>query len=713
MDSPSWNDRNHRILVVDDNRAIHDDIRKILAGGDAAAGLADDEEFLFGETAASTDDFDIDSAYQGQEGFALIEKSLAEQRPYALAFVDVRMPPGWDGIETIEQMWRICPALQVVVCTAYSDYSWADIRRRLGHSDNLLILKKPFDNIEVTQLAYALTKKWWVSREALARVEELDIKVAQRTQELRLAEAAFRTVFESSPIGISLSDAEGRYLRVNTAFEELLGLSGASMLGRTPVELGWFAPDTLDEVSRRLASFGCVDAFEISRAIPGRGPRTCLMWWRAVTVDRKPHMLAFLLDITDRKRMEEELERARLGAEAAARAKSDFLANMSHEIRTPLNGVLGLSSLLEEKDVAGDALSLIRLIRASGETLAKILDDVLDYSKIESGKLDLERAPFSLRESLAWGVDLFRPKAEEKHIALNLEVAEDIPDRLTGDATRIRQVLANLVSNAVKFTEQGAVSIHAELDGRGGDGAYRIRVRVRDTGIGIDAEKASRLFHAFTQLDASTTRRFGGTGLGLAICKRLVEMMGGSISVVSRPDQGSEFVFDFLAAPCPEQRRRAETAAVSDLSRLRILLAEDNRINQVVAERMLQKLGCSADLVSDGGAAVRKTEEQRYDLVLLDVMMPGVDGLEAARRIRAQGGRPRVPIVALTASATVEDREACFAAGMDGYLSKPLTLDALRAALLRWGGQQGQEADKERGSGTPELTPSGPRASGG
>ncbi|MBL8218241.1 MAG: response regulator [Bryobacterales bacterium] len=694
MHPPSGNELNHRILVVDDNRAIHDDIRKILAVDSGNSGLAEDEEMLFGDASSPNDEFEIDSAYQGQEGFALLEESMSRGRPYAVAFVDVRMPPGWDGVETIEQMWRICPGLQVVVCTAYSDYSWSDIRRRLGHSDNLLILKKPFDNIEVTQLAYALTKKWWVSRAASARMEELDLMVAERTQELQSAEAAFRTVFESSPIGITLSDADARYIRTNRAFDAMFHLESEQMLGQTAVELGMLSPETMNELHRKLACFGCVDAHEVSHVDPQLGKRTCLLWLRAVTVNRAPHVLAFLLDITDRKRMEEELRRARMEAEAAARTKSDFLANMSHEIRTPLNGVLGLSSLLEEKDATGDALSLIRLIRASGETLAKILDDVLDYSKIESGKLELEQAPFSLRESLEWGVELFRAQAAEKHLDLTLQIEEGVPCQLTGDATRVRQVLANLVSNAIKFTEEGSVRIVAERAAQPAPaGMHRIRVRVQDTGIGIDPERAGRLFHAFTQLDASTNRRFGGTGLGLAICKRLVEMMGGSITVTSRVEEGSEFEFDFLAGTPRSVVSPEEMPSGSDLTRLHILLAEDNRINQVVAERMLQKLGCSMDLVGDGRAAVEKAEEKRYDLVLLDVQMPGVDGLEAARRIRAGKGQPRVPIVALTASATTEDREACLAAGMDGYLSKPLTLDALRAALQRWGGRGGRRPE--------------------
>ena len=699
MNSTPETEPNHRILVIDDNRAIHDDMRKVLIGDSAGqSDLEPDEELLFGATPAMVTRFEIDSAYQGKEGLALLEKSVAEGRPYAMAFVDVRMPPGWDGVETIARLWQVAPDLQAVICTAYSDYSWTDIQRHLGHPDNLLILKKPFDNIEVTQLAHALTKKWLVGRQSSARMEDLDRMVACRTRELQRAEEAFRVVFEASPIGIALSDMDGRYLELNRACEVMFGVVRENIVGKDPVTLGWLkSAEELNELSRRLVSFGCVDAQEMAYTNPTAGKRTGLVWLREVTIHHAPHILSFLLDITDRKHMEEELQRARSGAEAATRAKSEFLANMSHEIRTPLNGVLGLSALLNEKSLPDDTHSMVRLIRASGETLAKILDDVLDFSKIECGKLELEQAPFSLRESLEWGVDLFRMKATEKHLALRLTVDSGVPARLTGDATRIRQILANLISNAIKFTEEGSIEIKAGLAPEGApDGKCRIRVEVCDTGIGIPAEKLDRLFRSFGQVDASTSRRFGGTGLGLVICRRLVEMMGGAIGVESRAGEGSVFAFDFVAgipaATEPAPARGQDTK----LAQMRILVAEDNPVNQVVINRMLQRLGCNADLVSDGLDVLRQVQATPYDLVLMDIQMPGIDGLEAARRIRTlSAAHSRIPIVALTASATVDDRGACVAAGMNDYLTKPLDLDALRKVLEHWGPGRGAAAPIE------------------
>lgn len=694
---------NHRILIVDDNRAIHDDLRKILVGdSNDNPELLSDESFLFEAPVprVTTTKFEIESSYQGQEGLARVEKSLTEGRPYALAFVDIRMPPGWDGVETITRLWDVDPNLQIVICTAFSDYSWHDIQTKLGQSDNLLILKKPFDSIEVIQLAHALTRKWLVSHQAKVRLEDLDLMVASRTAELQTtndslkkefaerakAEEAFRAVFDASPIGIGLLNEDFRFVSANTAMQWLHGLARAEIIGNDPVELEWFPTrKELTQVIGTGIKNGGIDQYQTTLRHAEYGVRTGLLWARQIEIRDVPHLLCFLLDITERKRMEEDLRSARNEAEAAAEAKSEFLANMSHEIRTPLNGVLGLSSLLEDKTLPESVREVGKLVRTSGEMLRRVLDDVLDFSKIESGKLELEKEPFSLRESLEWSLGIYRKAALDKHLELKLSIEDAAPDYVVGDATRLRQVLTNLISNAIKFTERGSIEISVAIEKeKHGPEASRLSIEVSDTGIGIPKDRIDRLFQSFSQVDASTTRRFGGTGLGLAICKRLVEMMGGEISARSTPGVGTALSFSIPIGAATIKDPPSSNADNYNEPK-QVLVVEDNVINRVVIQRMLERLGHSVELVTDGDTAIQKVLQVQYDLLLMDVNMPGLDGLQTTRQIRnLPTAHAQVPIIALTASAMMNDRRNCLKAGMNDYLSKPISMEALQAAIDRW-----------------------------
>jgi len=694
---------NHRILIVDDNHAIHEDIRKILCPAEINPELAKSKALLFGQEEEDSDQihFEIESAFQGQEGLKKVEEAETSGRPYAMAFVDVRMPPGWDGVETIRRIWAKFPRLQIVICTAYSDYSWEQMIQQIGRSDSLLILKKPFDNIEVVQLAHALTRKWLVSRQAETRVEDLDLMVARRTAELQAAneriskqfeekaaaEVAFRTVFESSPIGITLQDVSGRYVDVNRAMEELLGLPRAAIIGRNPVERGWIgSPEDQAIVQLALEQGVDIDSRELTYCNPKLGKQTGLLWARRVAIGGIGYSLCFVLDISERKTMEDDLVQARLGADAAAQAKSQFLANMSHEIRTPLNGILGLSCLIEEESIPDDLRPMMNLIRASGEVLRRVLDDVLDFSKIDSGKLELVEEPFDLAACLRWSFQLFRDAAVEKDLECRLHFDDQLPAYVSGDAVRLRQVTGNLMSNAVKFTHSGSIDMEAHLvEAAPPHGRHVIRVLVRDTGIGIPEDRIGRLFQSFSQVDSATNRSYGGTGLGLAISRRLVEMMGGEIHVESTAGVGTTFEFTFTAGLADAPQSAAQQTFSRDFSGLRVLVAEDNRINQMVTTRMLQKMGCRVDLAVDGASAVRSVDTKAYDIVLMDLLMPEVDGTEAARRIRRMvGPQSSIPIVALTASASAEVRLQCLQAGMNDFLSKPMELDSLQRALERW-----------------------------
>jgi signal transduction histidine kinase/CheY-like chemotaxis protein len=393
-------------------------------------------------------------------------------------------------------------------------------------------------------------------------------------------------------------------------------------------------------------------------------------------------------------------------ADEASEAKGRFLATMSHEIRTPLNGVIGLSRLLETMAVPAEALEMVRMIRSSGDALLRVINDILDFSKVEAGKLELEVAPFQLHRSLEESMWLFRAAAVEKGVRLGCALAPGLPVWVAGDDTRLRQVVLNLISNALKFTSSGEVVLSAGVE-RQDETSYSIVIEVRDTGIGIAPEQLPRLFSSFNQADVSISRRYGGTGLGLAISKRLVELMGGTISVESRPGEGTRFRFTVLMGHAQEPAARTAPLAEVPLdNQLRVLVAEDNLINQRVVLMLLKKLGVTADLAPNGAQAIAAVVENRYDLVLMDVQMPEVDGLAATREIRSRVPPDRQPIIfGLTAHATTEYRDICLAAGMDGYLTKPLDPEKLRDLVAALSAQSLSRSLLAANEKTPSTDP--------
>ena len=583
-----------RVLVVDDNRAIHGDFRKIFQSGNYAdAGFEALRAKLFPGTTREVpaQSYDLDFASQGEDGLELVQKAIDAGQPYSVVFLDVRMPPGWDGIETCERIWAVDPEVQVVLATAFSDHPWEEIVARLGGNDRLVILKKPFDSVEIRQLASTLSRKWDLARAARRQVADLEEIVAAKTRDLERTNDALRAKIEE--------------------------------------------------------------------------------------------------------------------ADLANRAKSEFLSNMSHEIRTPMTAILGFADLLCEPGLSQDEISQhVHTIQRNRDHLLKLINDILDLSKIEAGAMTLEKVPCSPAAILREVLGMLELRAGEKRLVLSSGAGGPIPETIVTDPTRLRQILVNLVANAIKFTERGGVHVHVRMapprDGRG----PAIAFDVTDTGIGLEPEQRERLFKAFSQADSSTTRRFGGSGLGLSISLRLAELLGGGITVQSTPGRGSTFTATLETGPLegvrmlPFSAREEATSEAEDdeleegmtarafgprLS-AHVLLAEDGRDNQRLIQLYLVRAGATVEIVEDGSEALSRVllamaAGAPHDLILMDMQMPQMDGYTATRKIREAGFRG--PIVALTAHAMTGDRERCLEAGCDEYAAKPIDRSNLIALCTR------------------------------
>jgi PAS domain S-box-containing protein len=534
-----------------------------------------------------------------------------------------------------------------------------------------------------------------------------DITEPKRAEdELKAAHEQLSAIIDFLPDATFVIDRDKKVIAWNRAMEEMTGLSKGQIIGKS--DYAYALPfygeprpilvDLIDKSDAEIESkyFGlerrgrtiCAEAF-VPSLFRGRG---AYAWGKAsLLYDGRGSLMGAIetiRDITEHKLAEEELKKAKEAAEAAARAKSEFLAMLSHEIRTPLNAIIGMTSLLiADHGISPHLKDGIETIRNSGDALLAIINDILDFSKLEKEILRLECRPFDLRSCIEESIGQVILKAREKGLQVNYSMSDLAPSTVVGDFSRVRQILINLLSNAVKFTDKGEVVVTVEampmIDDR-----QEILISVRDTGIGIPKDHFEMLFKPFSQGDMSSKRRYGGTGLGLAISRKLVDLMGGRIWAESEPERGSTFHFTIPACATIERSgddhplatQREPSIEASPEKKFRILLAEDNPVNQKVALKMLLKLGFSADAVTNGSEVLEALEREHYDVVLMDIQMPEMDGFETAQRIRQRWPeKPR--IIAVTAYALEGDRERCLAAGMDDYLRKPVKLDELWSAI--------------------------------
>ena len=692
---PALSPPNNRILVIDDNPSIHEDFRKILSPGDEqfAGELDDDEAALFGSAPSVSRQwsFEIDSAMQGQEGLKMVERALAEGRPYAIAFVDIRMPPGWDGVETIQHLWASYPHLQVVICTAYSDYSWNEITAKLGATDKLLILKKPFDNVEVLQFAHALTEKWALSHRLNGRLQDLDRMVDERTQdlvqanarleaeaaereraqaELRSSEERFAKAFRASPVPIAIQRLDDqRYLDVNDSFLTLTGYRREDILAEPPPAIALWSPaERRDELLRLLGQRGPVRAFESQFLTKGGALRDVIVSADIFDVGDVRCPLIIAEDISARLALEKQLRRSQ-----KLEAVGQLAAGVAHDFNNLLTVIQGHATLqLAAKNIESHLEESLSQVALAADRAAALTRQLLAFGRkqlLQPRQLDLNYVINRLTKMLG--------RLIGENIRLSADLAEQLP-ALYADEGNIEQILVNLVINARDAMSGGGIAIgtglaevsaaQAAANSEARAGTF-LRLTVADTGCGMAPETLSHLFEPFF-----TTKEVGkGTGLGLATVYGIVQQQEGWIEVSSVPGEGSVFRIYLPASSAPaEQKSGQENAPGSISGHETILVVEDEPAVRGIVQVILEDYGYRVLEAEHATAALAVWAQHRgtVQLLLTDVVMPGgITGCELAARLRADD--PALKVVMTSGySRDIVTHDLFDAQGIH-YVSKP------------------------------------------
>lgn len=698
---------NNRILIIDDNPAIHEDIRKILV--DAKGNDQTTDELLnivLGKTLPrrSTTDFEIDSAYQGQEGLAMVETSLKEGRPYALAFVDVRMPPGWNGVETIAHLWSKDPSLQVVICTAYSDFSWHEIMEKLGNSDRLVILKKPFDNIEVLQLAHAMAKKWLVTRQVSAKFDDLDRLVNDRTRELsqlnrelanevtaketaraalRVSEDRLARAFDACPLPTVIFEVtEQRIMRVNPAMEKVMGRTQEQILGKRFWDVGFSQSDDL----RKLAALSLPQKVSLRRQdctfVSGDGDvRRGLLWLEPFELAAGQHVLALLQDVTEQNLLENQLRQAQ-----KMEAVGHLAAGVAHDFNNLLTVIHGHTSMsLWDEDLDSNVAKSFQAVQAAAERAADLTRQLLAFSS----KQVMEKTNLCLI-GLITNVSSMLMRLIPANIQLHFKHCSANP-YIHADRCNIEQVLLNLVVNArdAMFTSGGHIYVstgelevdaaHARRVSGAREGSH-VCLCVQDTGCGMSEQTLQQIFEPFF-----TTKATGkGTGMGLSIVHGIIKQHDGWIEVWSEVNRGTSFCVYLPLSQVKKEKPVLVKKKVARTESRTVLLAEDDSSVRALAKTILEASNLRVMEAMDGPSAIElwKQHAGEIDMLLTDMVMPGgLSGLDVADHIRSS--RPNIPVVfssGYSVSLFNEDRQ--FRKDVN-YLPKPYMAEDLISIVNR------------------------------